>query len=67
MNTTAGPNCYHCQGFYVTHQPARPYGCRIMGFISSTFPATEVRLASGQPCRAWQPKATQKPGGKKPA
>jgi len=50
------PNCWGCQHFMVTHQPATPYGCRLMGFRSRMMPCLEVLRADGHPCQGYTPK-----------
>lgn len=50
------PNCYKCIYFFITHQPARPYGCRGMRFKSRQLPARVVYLSSGEQCRLFTPK-----------
>jgi hypothetical protein len=51
------PDCLRCQGYYVTHEPVRPHGCRSFGFQSARLPCDEVRLASGAECAAIEPRA----------
>ncbi len=54
-------HCRHCRWFYITHQPAHPYGCRAMGFASSRLPCQVVYESSGMACQAFSPKnKTQK-------
>jgi hypothetical protein len=36
---------------YVTYDPAKPYGCRAMGFKSRRMPAQVVYAASGLVCQ----------------
>ena len=51
------PDCFRCRAFYVTYEPARPYGCRTFGFSSARLPCDSVRLSSGQECAAFEAKA----------
>ncbi|MDA8165359.1 MAG: uracil-DNA glycosylase [Desulfobacteraceae bacterium] len=53
---TARPSCFTCLHFYVTHQPAHPYGCRAMGFKSAQLPVIAVHASSGLPCQLHAPK-----------
>lgn len=53
---TAAPNCFHCLHFYVTHEPAHPYGCRRMGFKSRELPAMVVYKSSGLHCQLFSAK-----------
>ena len=57
------PDCFRCRAFYVTHDPARPHGCRTYGFHSARLPRDEVRLSSGSECAAFE----EKPAGAKRA
>ena len=50
------PNCWQCQQFYITHKPARPYGCRLMGFESRHLPCLVVLRNDGHPCLGFTPK-----------
>jgi hypothetical protein len=43
-------NCFDCRSFFITHEPARPYGCRAMGFKSRELPSAAVLRSSGEPC-----------------
>ncbi|MBQ7625665.1 MAG: hypothetical protein IJS87_01205 [Rhodocyclaceae bacterium] len=65
MNRPPNPDCFRCQGLFITHERGMPYGCKIIGFRSLNLPSVEVRMSSGQPCLAFQPKPA-KPGGKAP-
>jgi hypothetical protein len=51
-------NCFDCRHFFVTHEPAHPYGCRAMGFKSREFPCAAVLRASSEPCLCREPRAT---------
>jgi len=50
------PNCHHCEHFYITHEPAHPYGCRAMNFKSRQSPALVVFSHSGLECQLFSPK-----------
>ena len=50
------PHCSRCLHYCVTHDPARPYGCRAFDIKSAKLPMTEVREASGAECRAFEPR-----------
>ena len=43
-----------CRSFYVTYDTARPHGCRAFGFKSARLPSLEVRLTTGEECRAFE-------------
>jgi hypothetical protein len=42
--------------FYISHNPASPYACRLLGFQSRALPAIEVLRADGQFCQGFVPK-----------
>ncbi|NLY27225.1 MAG: uracil-DNA glycosylase [Alcaligenaceae bacterium] len=46
-------NCTLCAHYYITFDPARPYGCRAFGFKSARRPSLDVLRASGEPCQAF--------------
>ncbi len=50
------PNCLKCKHYYVTYDPARPFGCRAMKFKSATSPARVVFKTSGLHCQLYNPK-----------
>jgi hypothetical protein len=52
----SGPNCWQCRHFAITHIPAMPYACRLMGFQSKLLPCIEVLRTDGCPCRGFLPK-----------
>lgn len=52
-----GPDCRRCAAYFITHDPAFPYGCRVLGFRSRGLPGKDVLAASGAPCRGFVPKA----------
>ncbi len=53
-------NCFQCQHFYVTHEPAFPYGCRVMGFKSKRLPADVALQNSGMTCQSFAGKDNTK-------
>ncbi len=55
------PNCMACLHFYVTHEPAFPYGCKAMGFKSAQYPAVTVFASSGMHCQLFIRKSTAPP------
>jgi len=54
------PNCYVCQHFFITHEPANPYGCKAMGFKSTRQPSEVVLTSSGMFCQMFQSKSSGK-------
>lgn len=49
-------SCKRCACYYITHDPAFPYGCRALEFKSRRQPCLDVLEASGQPCRYFRGK-----------
>ncbi len=49
-------NCFACRHFFITHEPAHPYGCQAMGFKSREMPSSVVCRSSGEPCLMEEPK-----------
>ncbi len=49
-------NCFECRHFFVTHEPAHPYGCQAIGFKSRELPSSAVLRSSGEPCLLHEPK-----------
>jgi len=47
-------NCFECLHFFITHEPAHPHGCRIIGFKTRELPAFVVLRNSGAPCRMFE-------------
>jgi hypothetical protein len=47
-------NCFDCLHFFITHEPAYPYGCRAMSFKSRELPAMVVLKDSGAPCMLFE-------------
>lgn len=54
------PNCIKCVHYYVTHNPAQPYGCRGLGFKSTQNPAAMVFASSGIECQIFKEKKQHK-------
>jgi hypothetical protein len=52
----AAPTCVRCKHYWVTHQPATPHGCRAFGIVSARPPSLEIRVTTGEDCRAYEPK-----------
>ena len=50
------PNCWRCRYFRITHLPATPYACELMGFQSRLMPHIEVLRADGRPCQGFMAK-----------
>lgn len=59
---TGLPNCLDCTHYYITYDPARPYGCRGLGFKSRTSPARVVYEASGIHCQLFTAKKQRNDG-----
>jgi hypothetical protein len=55
------PNCFACIHFYITHEPAHPYGCHAMAFKSLYNPALVVFNSSGFQCQLFQAKKPARP------
>lgn len=53
---TERPNCLACRHFYITYEPAHPYGCRALNFKSLQYPAMVVFASSGIHCQAFSAK-----------
>jgi len=49
-------NCFECRHFFITHEPAHPYGCQAMGFKSREMPSSAVFHGSGAECLLVCPK-----------
>ena len=52
-------SCGDCKHYYVTWDKDFPYGCKAMGFKSRTYPAQEVRNASGMDCQLFERKGSR--------
>lgn len=50
------PPCRECRHYFVTHEPAHPWGCRAFGIASTRTPSILVREATGQRCEAFERK-----------
>jgi len=51
--TAEHPNCLACRHFYITHEPAHPYGCKALGFKSLQYPSMVVFASSGIHCQSF--------------
>nr|MBF0221824.1 uracil-DNA glycosylase [Desulfobulbaceae bacterium] len=60
---TTRPNCFGCRHFFITHEPAHPYGCGAMAFKSKELPSTVVYKNSGLDCQMFTKKIQKKPIG----
>ncbi len=60
--TEKKPNCHQCVYFFITHEPAHPYGCRGMNFKSARPPSEAVFASSGMICQMFKPKESKKSG-----
>jgi hypothetical protein len=54
------PNCNLCRHFFITYEPAHPYGCRAMGFKASRQPCETVFASSGMPCQMFEARIAKK-------
>jgi hypothetical protein len=50
------PDCGRCVHYYITYEASFPYACRVLGFKSKRKPHLDVLEASGEHCRAYQPR-----------
>lgn len=57
--------CLGCRHLVITHDRAWPYACRAYGIRSRRPPWLEIELASGQPCRAREPRGAQGDEGRR--
>jgi hypothetical protein len=64
--TAVQPNCLKCINYYITHDPAKPYGCRALGFKSRSNPARVAFISSGLVCQLYSPKKQEKDGSGSP-
>lgn len=53
---SAGPDCFACRAFFVTHESPLRYGCRFFAMKTAVLPSLAVLRSSGEPCRAFAPK-----------
>jgi hypothetical protein len=58
-------NCFECRHFFITHEPAHPYGCQAMGFKSREIPSVAVLRSSGESCLLHEPKGDMPGEGKR--
>lgn len=58
-SNTKQVNCLACRHFYITYEPAYPYGCKALGFKSLQYPAVLVFTSSGIHCQAFTAKKPQ--------
>ncbi|MFY3793017.1 uracil-DNA glycosylase [Ureibacillus sp. MALMAid1270] len=49
-------NCFQCQYFKVTWDPANPRGCAAYGFKTKKIPSLVVKQSSGMDCMQYVPK-----------
>jgi hypothetical protein len=54
------PNCLKCIHYYITYEPAMPYGCRAMKFKTARNPAQVVYSSSGMHCQLFKQKNGEK-------
>ena len=51
------PACRNCHHYFLTWEPRRPHGCRVMGFKSRRSPYLEVlRATPGMICLHFSPR-----------
>ena len=43
-------SCANCEYYFVTHDPARPWGCKRFGFKSQVLPNYAVKNTTGIEC-----------------
>ena len=55
-------NCFECRHFFITHEPAHPYGCQTMGFKSREMPSAAVVSSTGEACLVFESKG--RPGSR---
>ena len=55
------PICRKCIYYYITHDPANPFGCRGLGFKSKKNPALVVFESSGMQCQLFTAKKSSPP------
>ncbi len=54
------PKCLQCENYFITHDPAAPYGCRAMAFKSRINPGRLVYETSKMTCQFYTPKQAGK-------
>jgi hypothetical protein len=52
--------CAKCVFYFVTHDPARPWGCKKFGFKSHLLPNYQVKSATGMECAYYKLKKVNK-------
>ena len=52
--TASQPNCFECRHHFITHEPARPYGCRRFGFKGPFLPSRMVFQETGMKCAYYE-------------
>jgi hypothetical protein len=60
QNKKGHPSCKACFYYYVTWDPAAPYGCKAFGFKSAACPALIAHQNSGIRCQMFREKPKQK-------
>jgi hypothetical protein len=60
--TESLPNCLQCNNYFITHDPAKPYGCRALAFKSKINPARLVYESSGMHCQLFTARKRQRGG-----
>jgi hypothetical protein len=55
VTASGRPRCIRCAHYFVTWRPAKPHGCRAMGFRSAHDPALVVFQSSGMHCHLFKP------------
>lgn len=61
--TEVVPQCRNCNHYFITHDPAKPYGCRALRFKSDRNPALVVLESSGMNCQLFSPKKNSPKNG----
>jgi len=51
-----GVNCWQCQHFSTSWDPALPYSCKLLGFKSRNLPCMQVLQLDGRPCQGFEAK-----------
>ena len=53
-------SCAKCTYYFVTHDPARPWGCKKFSFKSHLLPNYQVKSATGMECAYYKLKKVKK-------
>lgn len=53
-------NCRRCAYYYITWEPAHPYGCKAMGFKGRVLPSITVLQSTGNHCILFKEKFKKK-------